>query len=65
MKYDGWTCSIKVDEKFLIQEWEDFTLKFKAAIKERERERERESHYMMSCLLLQKLYSFGGSLVTK
>jgi hypothetical protein len=35
--YDGWTCSIKVGEKFSIQEWEDFTLNFKHAIKERER----------------------------
>jgi hypothetical protein len=39
---DGWTCSIKVDEKFSTQECEDFTLKFKPAIKEGERERERE-----------------------
>jgi len=37
--------SIKVDEKFSIQEWENFTLKFKPAIKEREREREREREY--------------------
>jgi hypothetical protein len=59
--YDGWTCSIKVDEKFSIQEWEDFTLKFKPAKKERE----RDSPLYVELLVVIEVVLLWGSLVTK